>query len=382
VVSNIIFRIILVLLPSQLGLHLWPEYSRILGLKIDYLSPTIYLTHLLIVFLLVINNKKISIEIKKHFSLLKIIFILIFVNIYFSINIPLTSLKWIEFSLYFLFFLYLKNRKNLLQKNLKYLYISIFLVFGIQLLQLAGQKSLGGLFYWLGERGFDASTPNLPKYQFIGREFVRTPSLFSHANSLAGFMFLSLLSLRLFNSNFYSKIITLASIIVSGSKNVILFLPLYLIKKTSLKKVLIGSLLITMVLINFSQTLNSSLYTISSRLSGISHSTEVIKNHLIFGTGLGSYLNGLDDNLTGSQITYENLQPVHNIYLLLLSEFGLVGVTLLGITFYFSKISPKQSLILSAVLLTGLFDHYWLTLVQNKMLLTILLASFPVEYET
>ena len=50
----LLFYSIILFLPTQLGLHFWPEYSKVLGLRIDYLSPTIYMTDVLILLLIVL----------------------------------------------------------------------------------------------------------------------------------------------------------------------------------------------------------------------------------------------------------------------------------------------------------------------------------------
>ena len=34
----------LVTIPTQLGLHFWPEWSKVAGIRVDYLSPVLYLT--------------------------------------------------------------------------------------------------------------------------------------------------------------------------------------------------------------------------------------------------------------------------------------------------------------------------------------------------
>src|SRR3990167_9278499 len=47
--------LIVLLSPSQLGFHFWPRWSLVNGIKIDYLSPTIYLTDLIFLGLLVIS---------------------------------------------------------------------------------------------------------------------------------------------------------------------------------------------------------------------------------------------------------------------------------------------------------------------------------------
>ena len=49
---QLFFYLTLVLLPAQLGKHFWPEWSVILGRRIDYLSPTIYLSDMMILLTL------------------------------------------------------------------------------------------------------------------------------------------------------------------------------------------------------------------------------------------------------------------------------------------------------------------------------------------
>ncbi len=379
--SKILFRLILLFLPTQLGLHFWPDFSRVMGLKIDYLSPTIYLTHLLIVLLILLNLEKTLTQVKKNILFVKILIAFSLVNTLLSQSPGLSATKWAEFFIYYLLYLYIKSIPNILQKNIRYFYFTVLVVFLIQVCQFVNQKSLGGAIYWLGERSFTQTTSAIPKYQILGRELIRVPSTFSHANSMGGFMLLSLISLKLINSQTTPRLINLFSILLSGSKNAILFLSLYLLKKIAVKKIHIVCTIISVALAIIAPLGSSFGYTISSRLAGISSSLEIISNHAIFGTGLGAHIVGLGEQLQGSQITYENLQPVHNIYFLLVSEIGLLGLLVLYFLSKQIKISTRQSHILAVVLLTGLFDHYWLTLLQNKILLTILLASFTVEYE-
>ena len=72
------------------------------------------------------------------------------------------------------------------------------------------------------------------------------------------------------------------------------------------------------------------------------------------------------------------LQPVHNIVLLLMAETGLVGLTLfliLIIKLFRLLLATKNFkflMVFGTIILTGLFDHYWLTLQQNLLLLGII----------
>ena len=47
----------LFLLPTQLGKHFFLPFSYILGVRVDYLAPTVYLTDIIILLLVVINYR-------------------------------------------------------------------------------------------------------------------------------------------------------------------------------------------------------------------------------------------------------------------------------------------------------------------------------------
>ena len=77
-------------------------------------------------------------------------------------------------------------------------------------------------------------------------------------------------------------------------------------------------------------------------------------------------------------------QPVHNLYLLILIETGLTGLFIflvaLSAVFYKSlKVSPPVVFSLIQIILLGFFDHYFFTLQQTQLLLTLFasLALLP-----
>ena len=47
------FYLLIIFLPTQLGKHFWPDWTMVLGLRLDYLSPTLYLTDILILGILI-----------------------------------------------------------------------------------------------------------------------------------------------------------------------------------------------------------------------------------------------------------------------------------------------------------------------------------------
>ena len=88
----------------------------------------------------------------------------------------------------------------------------------------------------------------------------------------------------------------------------------------------------------------------------------------IIGKGLGNFLVNLPATLPSRQIYF--LQPVHNMYLLLLSETGIIGFSVACLLFW----RARKNIILILVLCIGFLDHYFLTLQQGQLLLTIFFA--------
>jgi len=114
--------------------------------------------------------------------------------------------------------------------------------------------------------------------------------------------------------------------------------------------------------------------SVSQRLQLIKVAILMIKDNPVSGVGLNNFVVRLPEYWQSGQTRL--LQPVHNIYLLILTETGLVGFL---IFFWFLVLTFKRLLhcynvalliALSAILVLGLFDHYWFTLQQNQLLAT------------
>ncbi|MBI1871877.1 hypothetical protein HYS10_00475, partial [Candidatus Collierbacteria bacterium] len=105
-------------LPFQLGKHFWLSQSFVKGFRIDYLSPTFYLTDLFIIFFLFLNlNKLRQILSSLLTSLNGISFvILLFLNLWAANFNLVTSLAWLRLTVYLLLFLVLKQTPNLIKK--------------------------------------------------------------------------------------------------------------------------------------------------------------------------------------------------------------------------------------------------------------------------
>jgi O-antigen ligase len=102
---------------------------------------------------------------------------------------------------------------------------------------------------------------------------------------------------------------------------------------------------------------------------------------LFTGVGLGNFLVELPKIYPHRDIFF--LQPVHNIYLFVLSETGLIGFMIFLWSIYKGLWRKKLFIIhysLFIILLIGLVDHYPLTLQQGQLLLTMLISFALFTY--
>ncbi|MGB6838727.1 MAG: hypothetical protein WBE27_00395, partial [Microgenomates group bacterium] len=79
-------------------------------------------------------------------------------------------------------------------------------------------------------------------------------------------------------------------------------------------------------------------------------------------------------------------QPVHNIFLLVSAETGLIGLFAFAATLclvakkgLFQKRTKILSIALLLIVLTGFIDHYWLTLQQTQLLFALVLGLLVKE---
>lgn len=125
---------------------------------------------------------------------------------------------------------------------------------------------------------------------------------------------------------------------------------------------------LSFVLIDFSQRF------VTHRIELIKASLQLIKENFWFGVGLNNFI----PNLVKVSNTFVNaweLQPVHNIFLLVFSETGIVGLIIFCFLIFsgFSLLTLNYSLL--TILITGLSNHYWLTLQQNMLLFVFVLIT-------
>jgi hypothetical protein len=398
--------LLIFLLPTQLALHFWPPFAFVFGIRVNYLAPTIYATDVLFFLLFVPwaikTRSRLWTWIKKNAVYIGFFLVFASTNIFFSISPLPTLYEWAKVTEFGLFAFYVWVRREVFgsgsaQTSL-FLSLTIFSIIGV--VQFLEGKTIGGIMYYLGERSFNLSTPGIALISIGGRIFLRAYSTLPHPNALAGFLAVGTLMLsgvyikKVFSVKTIGLLIILAALILTFSLAAfvaaVFCLVLYLImtKLTAGKNMVSVLVLLFFVLSLFLPGISKYLLSlqinfnqsIGQRLDLAVISGNVISSRFFIGTGLNTFvINEAEGIVTNSHLWL--LQPVHNIYLLAMSEAGIGGVLLLYILF--SKmingalIHERTGLFLAIlfIMVTGLFDHYWLTLQQNSLLLAFLAGN-------
>ena len=424
--------LLILFLPTQFGKHFWPNFSLVSGIRIDYLSPTLYFTDILIGLLFVVviarnvmtkqsRGASVSTTGLPRFArndsvipLLVLIFLVI--NVLSSDRIGLSAyylLKFAEFS--FLTYYIAQTFRSRFQLTFAALLLSVGAFFEsfLSILQFLNQGSLNGWLYYLGERAFTAGTPGIANASINGDLILRPYGTFPHPNVLAGYLLIVSLIIVFFllkHAKGFVRYFAFAVLLLSGIALVLtlsrIAILLWIILMAGLgigwllKHIrsiqgmvivfgFIGLLFAMAFTLPFTQTIidrfTSSSFTEEAFLQRsdlIAHSLTMMHSNPLIGVGLGNFIPSLAP-LMPMLSPGTTLQPVHNIFLLTGAEVGLIGLTLF-ITFIAATYRRvmKQTLIntgsllvlLSVIMIIGLFDHYWLTLQQGQLLFAFVLG--------
>jgi hypothetical protein len=178
--------------------------------------------------MLVINFKSLISNVKKLLNLKTLLIIgFIIINIVVA-SIPMVAIyKWLRIGQLLISIVWIKNNKELV-KNYLLKIIPVWLI-GESLLvvaQMANNGSLNGIFYWLGERNFTFNTVGIAQMSVFGRGLIRGYGTFSHPNSLAGFLLVSLVLWKGLKPKVNKVLewmvlwISIVGIILSGSRTI------------------------------------------------------------------------------------------------------------------------------------------------------------------
>jgi hypothetical protein len=356
-----LFKLLAFTIPIQLSLHFDFWDSTVYGFKIDYLISTFYLSDILasLVILFGIKNIKLSI---KHYVLSIMYLAFALYNIHNSLFIIPAVYRWFKITEMLLLGLVIINYKKykIFEYFVKPLSYSIMMACILGILQFINNGSIGGLFYLLGERSFSFIEPGIAPYPY---------SFFPHPNAFAGFLLVFGIFVLQYRKKFNKKYFWLLAILVginlilTNSLNVYITAALLLVIS---QKFLVFSFVSLDFLPRF----------VSHRIELINSSIQMIKDNFWFGVGLNNFIPNLVKYSKNFLYSWE-LQPVHNIFLLVFSELGVVGFIAFCFLVFSSLSAIRYSLF--AVIVTGLSDHYWLTLQQNMLLFTFVVALSKIK---
>jgi len=411
-IHQLLFYFLILLLPTQLGKHFWPNWSMVNGLRIDYLSPTLYLTDLLILGILGLWGVEKIFKFFKNYWCLSIFWLFLFLNVILAQNQPAALYKLAKILEFFLLGFYIvKNQFPI--SNIQPL-ISVAIVYSslIAIFQFLKQGSIGGPFWFLGERTFNGETPGIAQAIIDGQLILRPYATFPHPNVLGGFLtvglilILPVISSRFSVFSFQSLGFRLISFMACFLGIITLFLTFsrlawfvfglsllvygfwfaWLKRRAILKHwlillllIVIGSFLFPLTIPRLRVFVQIQPESLIIRQDLNMAAWEMVKKSPIIGVGLGNFLVRLPEFYQEKgQVRF--LQPAHNIYLMIGAETGLVGlglflwfILLTFIKLLHYSITPLLIALIS-ILILGFFDHYFYTLQQGQLLFVIVLG--------
>lgn len=360
----------------QLGLHFWPASSLIYGIRVDYLSPTLYALDIGIIislFLAYLQNHNI---IRSNYPL-SLFYLIAASNLIFS-QTPLQSLLWwLHLGLYLCWASTISLKW--LQDHVKWLLIPLASLSCLGLAQIIHGGSFQGIFYWLGERRINISQPGIALQELFGVRYLRAYSLFSHPNIFAGWAVFSVLIISFFDKSKIIKVFSclLGVVIIfltasrSGALGLLAILFMMTFRKPTQK---ISQNLIYFILgvasISYLVLVRSESVIIP-RLNLISISFGIVQKYPVFGVGALGSLSVYQ--FISPAIRY--LQPDHFSPTLLLSWLGFVGIIqLIIVSRYFNKAHILLKT-LFPLLPIFLLDHYLLTSFSGMLIVVLAFRS-------
>ncbi len=283
---------------------------------------------------------------------------------------------------------------------------SVFQVI-LEIAQFIKQESLGLKF--LGESTFSVVDPGIAKISLLGHLLIRPYGTFLHPNILAGFLALSFFIFfysyrrQLFHVEHktfhFLMALLLAGTLLTFSKTAILasIMALFVLCSTwnknteasvkSFKKekvfhvehISLFILIAVFILELFFQSYSYIQQSYSERVNLLPFTWEIIKNHPFLGVGPGQFVYNLMNNALFPLWQY---QPIHNVFLLILSEFGLIGSIFLalflkGIWKFVPRGTIEYQFTLALIMLLFVFslsDHYLWDMYPVQMLFWITLG--------
>ena len=366
------------------------------GIIVNYLIPTLSIVDLGVLFLLLSMFLQERIKLKwKGFSFLKIFTI-------FSIYLLLISLlnnSFLSFfnSLRYLFYVFtfynvFKNKKHIfISEMLKYLLpisiVSVLIQGIIAFNQFQGGTSLG--IFLLGESKVVSGMIGSSFLELSDVLYLRGYGTFPHPNVFGGWLVFNVLfGWFLFDKYKKRKFLPIILMFISSLVLILTFSRIsflvcaiiwfsFIVKNFLKCKRVKNFGFVSLVSERVVNLFTGGDASLNDRVGLMKSSFNIIKEHVLTGVGLGEFVSHMEDGVPRNSNGVLILQPVHNIFLLLISEIGLIGFGLFSTLLYFFVKNRKWSLriiiSLVSVFIISMFDHYLISLPQGLGVLFLIL---------
>ncbi len=378
------------------------------GLRVDYLSPTLFFSDFFLLPLGLFLWRPFTAQVTRKRIMIVGSFVMYLLLVAFFSQSPFNSLyglmRWLGYGVFAYATWYFWQERATIKHSLLVMMVAINIVSLLTLWQFFLQHSLGGVFYWIGERSFSGQTPGIANSSLNGTLVLRPYASFPHPNVLAGFLLTVLILLwgykDLLDKTWQRYVLagtlflgTLAIGLTLSRTAIFIFLSVSLLwivfarRNTKLVfwKVVLGigaPILLLLPLLPRFSTLLQNDEAITLRLSLLRASWEIFLSAPLVGVGIKNFLPALAHGTTVA-LPFPLVQPAHNIFVLVIVEIGIVG--LLWVVPFFKSLAfrvrhsagekrwVKLSLALS-LCGVGVVDHYFYTLHQGQLLLMLILG--------
>ena len=407
---ELLFLTTVFLLPVNLGKHFITLNSYVGGILVDYLIPTLYLTDILVLSTLVLwladsgfnDLKSMFSRSQKTSHLLVLLIFAGLLSTIASVQLATSVIALVRWAVYSLLFLYAQNFKQM-----KLFFLAVFtstlLLSILCIFQFIGQGSVFDNYLFFGEQPYASSTKGIVLENLNGVATVPSYGTFRHPNVLGGFLsivtiwaysFFKMAEKKEKKVLFLVLILGFVALLLSFSQSALMAFMLgfgmhLLVDFWSPKLKMFGLSVVLSILVlglflpYWSPSVGLVGTSVERRAALISSTAGLISKNVLYGTGLNTNTVLIEKNMPLSR-DLRFIQPVHNVFLLILSEGGLFFAILLFLTitcclYYSYKKNFLFFVSLLQLLLLGSFDHYLVTHVQTYLLFMLTLA-FSLTY--
>ena len=397
VLSSILY--ILITLPFNLTYQLSSSVlffntdPYVSGMYTNYLIPTLSILDmgLALLFMSYIYEygfKHTRIVLKKYSTVLLVFLIfLVAQNILkISLTAVVESFRLFFFSLIIIFLIDYSKTKKHSSIRMYMLWISTIsvLIQGVLgILQFKNGNSLG--LSLLGESQVVNGMQGSSFVTLNNEVFLRAYGSFPHPNILGGYLVMNvLLGVYLYSKSKKNyRVLSIILIILSAIFVIFTFsrisicLVLVILLVGVLWKLIKGRLFsFTPFLFveRFTNLISGNDTSWRDRANLIKSSLNVIRNNLWFGTGLGNFTKAMETDIPRTTNWVLLIQPVHNVFLLMLAELGVLGTfsyfVLMGTILRrnISNMNIFKWLVVLTLVVIGCFDHYLFSLPQGLII--------------